>query len=228
MIGKEHNELNRRKREGYVGSTADPESMKQIKRFREGGSEYNLVQRLSEFWLLFRLRGFAKIDIPAATGKIMDDYRPLENEQESVEMHAEDLKDFLRRAKETDTKRNDTGGGNEDILFECLDLQGLPSLKVVVKFLLNDRPMNKRLQSKNKPEIIAAITEKLEGSPNEKIDEFKRICRSFHPKIIPVEKKEKKTKERSNDQILKAAPTMAESHSLMSKVKWPENKKFPF
>jgi hypothetical protein len=203
--------------------------MKQIKRFREGGSEYKLVQRLSKFWLLPRLRGFAKIDIPAATEKVMGDYRPLENEQEKVEMHAEDLKDFLRRAKETDTKKNDTGGDNEDILFEYLNLQVLPSLKFVIKFLLNDRPLKKRLQSKNKTEIIAAITDKLEGgSREEKICEFKRICGSFHPKIIPVEKKEIKKKERSYDQILKAAPTMAESHSLMSKVKWPENKKFPF
>jgi hypothetical protein len=89
--------------------------MKQIKRFREGGSEYPLVLRLALNWYVPRMREFAKIVIPANTGKIMDSYRPLENEQAAIEDYADDLKVFLRKAKVTDSNLNSKEAINEDI-----------------------------------------------------------------------------------------------------------------
>jgi hypothetical protein len=99
-----------------------------------------------------------------------------------------------------------------------------------VNYLLGDLPKKKRLQSQNKNILVNAIIEKIEGSSVEKIAKFRVMCYEFLPKLIPIEKNEnnKKIRSRSYDQILKAAPTMEESHSLMSNIKWPEDKIFPF
>lgn len=185
---------------------------------------------MAKNWLLPRLRGFAKIAIPVPASKIMDSYRPLENEQETIIEHALDLKDFISRAKATDEKLNNNEENDDDIFQVYLRDQVMVTLRAVIKHLLIDLPSNKRLQSKKKKEIIAKIVEKIEGSPEEQIHKFRVICHLYQPRINTVEKVDDKhkSKARSYDQILRAAPSMEESNSLMTNIDWPENKKFPF
>lgn len=160
----------------------------------------------------------------------MDSYRPLENEQETIIEHALDLKYFISRAKATDEKINNNEENDDDIFQVYLRDQVMVTLRAVVKHLLIDLPSNKRLQSKNKNEIMAKIVEKIEGAPEEQIHKFRVICHLYQPKINTIEKADDKhkTKARSYDQILRAAPSMEESNSLMINIDWPENKKFPF
>jgi hypothetical protein len=58
------------------------------------------------------MTGFANIVISAAAGKVMDSYRPLENEQKSIDDYADDLKVFLRKAKITASNLNSQEASN--------------------------------------------------------------------------------------------------------------------
>jgi hypothetical protein len=59
----------------------DNESKKQVKRLQPEGKLYSHVEDLVNEWYLPLLEIFAGVMLPPAASKLMDEYRPLNNEE---------------------------------------------------------------------------------------------------------------------------------------------------
>lgn len=57
------------------------ESKQQVKRFQPDGKLYNHVENLVNEFFVPLLTIFAEVKLPAAASKLMDEYRPLDNEE---------------------------------------------------------------------------------------------------------------------------------------------------